>query len=225
MPYSKFLVGYYFSTPYAIKQYLSARCIPKLCIFQTFEMTTSKLVINGLKFAAVLKDSTNNSVIVLGDSLIRNFDMAEIDKVCLPGGRCEDFKAIVQSMNYTRHRVAIFMFGGNDLQSRFKGNIWRQRLSPQAISQEIMEMAFYLSNREVAVYVVGVPHRGNSSFGEIKELNCLLFNNRDHVYTYVGLGTQMSKEAVVGHDGVHLTEEGLSRLKTIFKKKILNNLN
>ena len=128
-------------------------------------------------------------------------------------------------MNFSRHRIAIFQFGGNDLESRFKGNIWRQRLSPQEITQEIMEMAFFLSNRQVSVYVMGVPHRGNSSFTGKKDLNSMLFNNRGHVFTYVDLGSQMSKEAVVGHDGVHLTEEGLSRLTTIFKKKILNHLN
>ena len=144
VPYSKFLVGYYFSTPYASKLFLSARCIPKLCIFQTFGMTTTKLVINGLKFSAVLKESKNNSVILFGDSLTRNFQMTEIDKVCLPGGRCQDFKAVIQSVNFSRHRVAIFLFGGNDLESRFKGIIWRQRLSPQEITQEIMEIAFFI---------------------------------------------------------------------------------
>ena len=82
--YSKLLIGYYFSTPYSIKLFLSARCIPKLCIFQTFGMTTTKLVINGLKFSAVLKESNNISVILFGDSLIRNFRMTETDKVCLP---------------------------------------------------------------------------------------------------------------------------------------------
>ena len=95
VPCSKFLVGYYFSTPYAIKLFLSARCIPKLCIFQTFGMTTTKLVINGLKLSGVLKDSNNNSVILFGDSLIRNFQMTEIDKVCLP----EDVKISKQSFS------------------------------------------------------------------------------------------------------------------------------
>ena len=114
-------------------------------------MTTTKLVINGLKFSAVLKESNNSSVILFADSLIRNFQMTEIDKVCLPGGRCQDFKAVIQSMNFSRHRVAIILFGGNDLESRFKGNIWRQRLSPQTITQEIMEMAFFIQSTSFGI--------------------------------------------------------------------------
>ena len=150
--------------------------------------------------------------------------MTEIDKVCLSGGRCQDFRAIIQASNFSRPREAILMFGGNDLESRYKGRFWRQRLSPQEITQQIMEIAFLLSNRQVTVYVVGVAHRGNQSFAEIKEVNNLLFNNRGHVFEYAGLGSQMSKDAVIGEDGVHLTEEGLRRFKTIFKNGILKHL-
>ena len=184
----------------------------------------TKLIVNGLTFNAVIKETSHNSTMLFGDSIVRHFNMSEIDKVCLPGGRCEDFRAIIQASNFSRTRVAILMFGGNDLESRYKGRIWRQRLSPEDILQQILEIAFFLSNREVAVYVVGIPHRGNHSFADIKELNTLLFNNRCQVFNYVGLGSQLSKAAVIGQDGVHLNEEGLSRLKTIFKNKILKHI-
>ena len=149
--------------------------------------------------------------------------MTETDKVCLSGGRCQDFRAIIQASNFSRPREAILMFGGNHLESRYKGRFWRQRLSPHEITQQIMEIAFLLSNRQVTVYVVGVPHHGNQFFAEIKEVNNLLLNNRGHVFEYAGLGSKMSKGAMIGEDGVHLTE-GLSKFKTIFKNRILEQL-
>ena len=37
------------------------------------------------------------------------------------------------------------------------------------------------------------------------------------MYEFIGIGNQLSKQAVVGEDGVNLTDEGIKRLKTILK--------
>ena len=109
------------------------------------------------------------------------------------------------------------MFGGNDLQGRFRGNLYRKSLSPQEILQQLLEISFYLTNRNLDVYVMGIPHRGNETFLKIKELNSLLFASRGICYEFVGLGGQLSKASISCEDNVHLTEEGISRLKTIIK--------
>ena len=187
-------------------------------------MTATTLFVNGLKFKAIVKESTRNSVLLFGDSLVKELDMQEMDKVCLSGGRCADLRTIIQSSNFSRYRVVILMFGGNDLQGRYKGNVFRKSLSPQEIAQNLLEISFYLSNRNVDVYVMGIPYRGNQTFLKIKELNSLLFASTGICYEFVGLGGQLSKASVISGDKVHLSDEGISRLKTIFKNKILKYL-
>ena len=106
----------------------------------------------------------------------------------------------------------------NDLRGRFKGNVYRKSLSPQETLQQLLEISFYLTHRNLDVYVMGIPHRGDQTFLKIKELNSLLFAE------FVGFGGQLSKASKFGEDNVHLTEEGISRLKTIFNNKILRYL-
>ena len=122
-------------------------------------MTATELIVNWCKFSAFVKESSSNSVILFGESLIKDFDMNEIDKVCLSGGRCADFRTIIQSLNFARYRVAIFMFGGNILRGKYKGNTFRKSLSPQQIIQQLLEISFFLTNRNVAVHVIEIHHR------------------------------------------------------------------
>ena len=37
------------------------------------------------------------------------------------------------------------------------------------------------------------------------------------MYEFIGIGNQLSEQAVVGEGGVNLTDEGIHRLKTILK--------
>ena len=143
--------------------------------------------------------------------------------VSIAGDRCEDIFSYLRSNNLDTYNYVIIFCGGNGLSVSVKNSRIRSAVSPNE-KKNIENIAWYLHNMEIRVFVVGIPKRRNTSCGDIYHLNCLL-RSSPHYYHFVGIGSNMSSENILRHDGIHLNERGLSQLTSIINKKIFRYLN
>ena len=96
-------------------------------------------------------------------------------------------------------------------------------MSPAEVKLDIDSIANYLHELGIRVFVVGIPKRRNVSFNSICRFNDLL-SNESYQYVYVGVSYNMSCENVLQSDDVHLNRYGLTQLKTVINKKVLQFL-
>ena len=192
--------------------------IPDLTMFHFY---------NGeFKFTCLIQTTHFNRTLIVGDSLLRNFYMYQVDRISIPGARSDDLEAFVHGYRFAtfiRHYSKIILFlGGNSVNDFPKNNVMRQAETPGEVLfiwNNIVQRIKIL-NPACNVAIVCVPIRTNGTADRLKELNYIIGQVPEDC-RYCGIGTKMFAVTVVNDDEVHLSEIGISYLKSIIKNKVL----
>ena len=179
--------------------------------------------INGFSFRVYERIFPDTNTLLVGDSLIRDFNMQEVDVISIAGGRAEDIGSYLRSCNLEKYHYVILFSGGNGLSRAVKNGRIRPPMSPNEVKEEVHATAGYLHELGIRVFVVGIPRRKNFSFFSICCLNELLCRDT-YRYVYVGVASKMSCDYVLAPDGIHLNSIGVRQLKTILNRKVFGFL-
>ena len=170
--------------------------------------------------------SRNNDVLMLGDSLLRKFSMDQVDKLYFPGARADDVSELIYEPRIwdiiVRYPVVILFYGGNGLNDFPKNGVLRTAQSPGELIWDLTQVCNSLQPRRL--FFISCPLRLNGTDKRIKEFNLLLRNIPAPVEV-IGLGNKMSSACVVSPDEVHLSEVGITLLRSIIKFKVLRKIN
>ena len=150
--------------------------------------------------------------------------MHQVDKTSSPGARSDNLDAFVHGSRFAmliRHYNKIILFlGGNSVNDFNKNNVVRKAGAPGEIlfiwNNSVHRIKFL--NPACKVAIVGVPIRTNGTADRLKQLNYISQVPLD--CRYFGVGTERFAVTVVNDDEVHLSENGISCLKSIIKNKV-----
>ena len=151
--------------------------------------------------------------------------MHQVDKISIPGARSDNLDALVQGSRFAmliRHYNKVILFlGGNSVNGFPKNNVVRQAGTPGEIlfiwNNSVHRIKFL--NIACKVAMVGVPIRTNGTADRLKQLNYIISQVPPECH-YFGVGTKMSAVTVVIDHELHLSENGISCLKSIIKNKV-----
>ena len=179
--------------------------------------------INEFTFKVTERLSAVSNILLIGDSLVRQFTMQELDVISIAGGRAEDVRCYLRQINLDNYHYVIIFCGGNGLTTNVKNGIVRQRQSPNDVKEDIDLTAAFLHELGIRVFVIGIPKRRNFTFPDICLFNQLLCEE-PYRYLYVGVSTNMSTMNALCADGVHLNHYGMTQLKSIINNKVIQYL-
>ena len=151
--------------------------------------------------------------------------MVEVDKIFIPGARADDIGELIHDARVwsivSRYRFIALFYGGNGINDFPKNGIIRKAQTPGELLWDINKVCNMLLPRRL--FLICCPIRINGCDERIKELNNLLKNVPTEVEV-IGLGNKLSSAAVVCEDQVHLSDLGVTLLRSIVKHKILKKI-
>ena len=164
----------------------------------------------------IFKSSPAKNLIILS-SQTRHLYFPNFNILSLPGGKTRDIIPFIPTAEEYIY-IIVLLIGGNDL---FEGNV-PFTSSPKEVAEEIKLAVDRLTLVANKVFVIGIPHRHNQ-LERTKAVNKILSNFKVN-WSLRDISHNIYAEYHLEKDEVHLSEFGLSGLKSILKNKVLYKL-
>ena len=191
-----------------------------------FQITMFLVQVNDFTFSSYY-ESTEQQLLIIGDSLLRKFNMSQTDKLFFPGARADDVAAILQLPQIRRiiqkYTTICLFYGGNAVNDFPKQGILRRAQTPSEVMFDVHYVCEALSQKHTTIFILGCPLRLNGTADRIKELNLLLKNIPTNA-KYVSLSSKMATEYSVHEDEVHLSCLGITYLRSIILHRFLKKI-
>ena len=151
--------------------------------------------------------------LIIPSSQTRHLYFPNFNILSLPGGKTRDIIPFIPTAE--EYSIIVLLIGGNDL---FEGNV-PSTSSPKEVAEEIKLAADKLTLVANKVFVIGIPHRHNQP-ERTKAVNKILSSFKAK-WSFRGISHNIYAEYHLEKDEVHLSDFGLSGLKSILKNKVL----
>ena len=192
-----------------------------MAVCQTKEFET-----NGQLFQYEFRQYDNNDALIIGSSLVKEFENSSCDVLCIPGCRADDVPAVLPAINLQRYTKIALMFGANGLICRVRNSVIRRAQSVQTIIQHILNVihSIHELNFTAKIYFLGLPPRMLPCYTDISAVNNGLqqMSTLHKNFEFIGTASKLANAGVIAQDNIHLNARGLRYLNDIVNKRIIH---
>ena len=160
-----------------------------------------------------IKDTSSNNLLI-ADSQAKDLQFAKFSILSIPGTRIGKVTANFYPRK-NQYKTIVLFVGGNDAYDRRTPST----LPALDIAKELALLADSLCDLASSVFVLGIPHRGdtrtstvNAEIRKFAQSSC---------WKYWGVSEKIYCEDHLGNDGYHPSAEGRRGIQSILKNKVL----